>query len=117
MKSYEAQEQEAIFIWAELQKQKHPELDLLYAIPNGGSRHKLEAYNLKKQGVRAGVPDICLPVGRGNYISLYIEMKVKPNKPSDNQKLWIEKLRKYGNKVEVCYSWEEAKNEIIKYLS
>lgn len=113
---HEALEQEALFTWACMQKKKYPELELLFAVPNGGSRNKFEAFNLKKQGVKSGVPDVCLPVRRGTYGALYIEMKSKKGKPSDNQKIWIELSRKYGNKVEVCYDWESAKNVIVAYL-
>jgi hypothetical protein len=61
MKQYEADEQKKLFRWVDFMKTEYPELDMMFHIPNGGSRNKLEAANLKKQGVRAGVPDICLP--------------------------------------------------------
>ena len=45
--------QTACITWFDYQ---YPHLSkLLFAVPNGGSRHKIEAKNLKKQGVRAGV--------------------------------------------------------------
>lgn len=56
MKQYEADEQKKLFRWADFMKTEYPELDMMFHIPNGGSRNKLEAANLKKQGVRAGVP-------------------------------------------------------------
>ena len=37
----EAQEQTALFQWAKMQSGKYPELALLHAIPNGGSRHPM----------------------------------------------------------------------------
>ena len=45
-----------------------------YAVPNGGSRHMIEAARMKQEGVSSGVPDlvIFLPTK-----SLYIEMKRK----------------------------------------
>lgn len=46
-----------------------------YHIPNGGLRSKREAARMKGQGVRPGVPDLCIPVARRGYHSLYIEMK------------------------------------------
>jgi TPR repeat protein len=116
-KQYEADEQAALFTWAKLQESTYPELSLMYAIPNGGSRHVIEAANLKRQGVKAGVPDICLPVLKGHYAGLYIELKVGKNKVSEKQSAWIEKLRNYGHKAEVCYGWEEAKDVIINYLT
>lgn len=38
----EAQEQMTLFSWAAMQSGKYPELNLLYHVPNGGSRHKAE---------------------------------------------------------------------------
>lgn len=60
MKKKEAEEQIAIMNWAEYNMGKYPELKYLYHTPNGGSRNSAEARNLKKQGVKAGVPDLCL---------------------------------------------------------
>ena len=116
MKSKEAAEQEALMYWAELNSNKHPELQMLYHIPNGGSRHKMEAANLKRQGVKAGVPDLCLPVPRKSYGGLYIEMKYGINKPTDKQLWWMKRLIHYGYKVAVCYNYQEAIDEILMYL-
>lgn len=45
---HEAREQEALFRWADFAAGTIPELKLLYHIPNGGSRNKAEAANLKR---------------------------------------------------------------------
>lgn len=74
------------------------------------------ADNLKRQGVRAGVPDLCLPVSRGKFHALYIEMKVGKNKPTKNQKDWMRKLNEQGNLAIVCYGWEEASAVLMKYI-
>lgn len=116
MKSREAGEQEALIEWAYFMEAQFPELELLYHIPNGGSRHRIEAIHLKQQGVKAGVPDLHLPVARGGYHSLYIEMKVKGNRPTPKQIHWHMLLVEQGNKVEVCYSFDEAKNVLLDYL-
>ena len=112
----EAEEQAALFQWAKLVEGSKPQLRLLYAIPNGGSRHKLEAANLKRQGLKAGVPDICLAYPCGVYHGLYIELKVGKNKPSDLQKEWLTNLRAAGYMTAVCYGFQEAKDMIEKYL-
>jgi len=112
----EAVEQTQLFLWASWQSGKYPELELMYHIPNGGSRNAIEAANLKKQGVKSGVPDICLPVARMGFHGLFIEMKVGKNKPSDNQKRWISDLNEQGYRAEVCYGWEEASKVISEYL-
>lgn len=109
----EAEEQAALFAWASY----YPELKYLYAIPNGGSRNVIEARNLKRQGVKSGVPDICLPVASGGYHGLYIELKVGKNKASENQKRWLEYLNKAGYKTKVCYGFQEAKETIANYLA
>lgn len=103
--------------WAAFQSGNYPELELLYHIPNGGSRNKIEAHNLKLQGVKSGVPDLCLPVARGGYHGLYIELKVKGNKASDNQKRWISDLISQGYRAEVAYGWEAASEILVEYLN
>ena len=104
--------------WAEscVRLKIHPELKLLHAIPNGGSRDIREAKNLKRQGVKAGVPDLCLPVPKGAYHGLYIEMKVGRNKPSAKQNEWLAALGGNGYAVCVCYGAAEARSHIEKYL-
>jgi hypothetical protein len=113
----ESTEQQALFEWAEIAAKKTPELKLLFAIPNGGKRNITTAARLKKEGVKSGVPDICLPVPCGKYHGLYIEMKVGRNKPSVNQLWWIEQLQRQGYKVDVCYGWGEAVKVIAEYMT
>ena len=113
---HEAREQQALFAWSALSVGKYPELALLYHIPNGGSRNKIEAANLKRQGVKAGVPDICLPVARGGYHGLYIELKAGRNKATEKQREWLTALEREGYQAVVCYGWEEAKKAIEEYL-
>ena len=116
-RQHEAAEQIKLFRWVDLvSKNYYPELRLLYHIPNGGSRNELEAVNLKKQGVRAGVPDLCLPVARGRYHGLYIELKYGKNKPTEKQLEWIEALRDEGYAVSICWGFEAARAELEKYL-
>ena len=113
---YEGNEQEALFRWTAFAYGRWPEIDLLYHVPNGGSRNRIEAAKLKRQGVKAGVPDLCLPVARAGWHGLYIEMKAGKNTPTEKQKEWISALRKQGYVAEVCYGWEQAAEVITKYL-
>lgn len=108
--------QVAVFQWSEYQFKVMPELALMYAIPNGGKRTKFQGAWLKAEGLKSGVPDICLPVARGDFIGLYIEMKFDKNKPTPNQLAWHDALRKERHRVEVCYSAEEAIEVIKDYL-
>lgn len=110
-------EQTQLFAWANFARGKYPELTLMYHIPNGGKRSKAEAVRFKAQGVKAGVPDICLPVPRGKYHGLYIELKrVKGGRVSAAQEEYIDALRKQGYRVEVCFGMEQARDVIVEYL-
>ena len=111
----EHDEQAALFRWAELNRKKHPELELMFAIPNGGHRHISVARRLKAEGVRACVPDIFLPVNY-QYHGLFIEMKAGRNTSTPAQIWWHEHLRAAGYCVEVCYGWEAAAKLIEQYL-
>jgi hypothetical protein len=120
MKTYptEHEEQVALCQWAALSVKKHPALELLYAIPNGGHRHITVAQRLKAEGVKPGIPDLCLPVARGPYYGLYVEMKRKKGgRTSPAQQEWINKLRAEGYCVEICKGFEEARDAIINYLN
>lgn len=113
----EAEEQAALFSWARLAAGTMPELKLLYHVPNGGSRNRLEAIHLKQQGVRSGVPDICLPVPRGGKGALYIELKRRSGgRLEARQKEWLDALNAAGNLAVVCHGWEEARTVIEQYL-
>lgn len=96
---------------------EHPELALLYHIPNGGKRGKIEAARLKGMGVKPGVPDYHLPVARGGYHGVWIELKAPRGRTSEEQRQWITDLRTQGHLAEVCVGWIEAKHVLQRYLS
>lgn len=116
MNHRESQEQISLFQWAKLMQGRYPELSLLHAIPNGGKRNAREAARMKQEGVKAGVSDIFLPVARGGYHGLYIELKAEKGTLSDKQKWWIEETTKQGYYSTVCFGWVEASQVIKRYL-
>jgi len=113
----ESVEQQCLFRWAAWQVGQNPELKLLYHIPNEGKRSAALGAKMKREGLKAGVPDICLPVARGKYHGLYIEMKAGKNKPTEKQKEWLADLSAQGYATAVSYGWEEASKVIMKYLN
>lgn len=96
---------------------RYKDLRFIYHCPNGGSRNKTEANNLKRQGVKAGVPDLFLPVGRGGYFGLYIEMKWGKNQPTKNQIKWLDFLRQHNYACWVVHSAKVAIDCIEQYIN
>lgn len=114
----EETEQEAVIRWATGQLDNWPELALLYHVPNGGKRGKRQAAALKRQGVNAGVPDLVLPVPRGGFHGLYIELKRREGgRVSSDQAGWIRDLTANGYRAVVRRGWEEAVDELRDYLA
>lgn len=115
----ESEEQQAVIKWAEdcVKYGVYPELALLYHVPNGGKRGKTEAQRFKREGVRAGVPDLCLPVARGEYHGLYIEMKALRGKTTKEQEWWLEQLRAQGYFAKDFHGCKSAIRTIEWYLS
>lgn len=108
--------QASVVRWAKMRQATAPELELLHHIPNGGRRGLLEAKRLKAQGVVPGIPDLHLPVPRGQYCGLWIEMKAPAGVCSLSQRHIADVLTKYGNLVHTCYSVEDAIEAIESYL-
>jgi hypothetical protein len=110
--------QKAVVRWARLFGQKkYYELELLHAIPNGahlksGARGWAK---LQLEGALKGIPDLHLPVPKGQYASLYIEMKKKGGKLSVEQQNIINKLIMHNNFVAVCYSADDAIKTLVGY--
>ena len=115
LKVTEHQSQVALFQYIELV----PEIaKVTFAIPSGGLRNKIVAKKLKDEGCRAGVPDIFIGIARGNYHSMFIELKNESGKGvvSPLQKEMIKALRKEGHYVVVANGYKEAVKEINYYL-
>ena len=102
MKS-ESQEQIELMTWTKRNVDSYPGIELIFAIPNGGARHIATASRLKLEGVKAGVPDLFLPVAKRDFHGLFIELKkAKGGNLSKTQKQWRDDLREQG------YAWVRA---------
>ena len=127
--------------WADFKRDQVPQLKWLHAIKNAGHGDAVRGAMSKAEGVKAGVPDIMLPVavqfdyrkdwpfkvravGPGWHIAcgLYIELKrLKSSRgaagsTSEVQDEWREYLTQAGYAVEVCHGWEAARDAILRYL-
>ena len=71
---------------------------------------------LKKKGVKAGVPDVLIFEPKGKYNGLALELKVKPNVMTLEQKGWFTRLKMKGWYCACCYSFDEVQEVVDHYL-
>lgn len=120
----EDSEQIALFGWSAENVGTWPELKFMFAIPNGMyTPNKRVAGRMRTMGMKRGVSDILLPVRRGAWPGIFIEMKkIK----TDTQKAGVLKpeQKEFGDFVQsqgygfvVCYGFEHARDTIIEYLN
>ena len=114
----EYEDQVAIFQWAGLVEYQYPELNLLNGSIMGGTGIKPAILNkLKKAGMKKGKPDINLPIARGGYIGLWIELKRQGGPdPSKDQIKWLMRLDQAGHLAVCCKGSEAAIRMIQAYI-
>jgi hypothetical protein len=108
----------AFFEWVRLQENAIPLLKLIFAVPNGGYRSKKTAVALKREGAKAGIPDVLFPLATQKYAGLALEFKrPKKGRLSDAQSEYIEQLKSVGWRVEVVRSADEAINLVREHIN
>jgi len=113
----EQHEQERLFCWAELMGRVHPELWLLNASLNGVRLHRGSRAKAKRCGMKKGYPDIFLPVARGGYHGLFIELKrLKGGRLEPEQAEWKQRLADGGYMAIVAKGWVQASRVIEGHL-
>lgn len=66
--------------------------ELFWHAPSEGMRKPQYRAKLKLMGFRAGIPDVCLHLPRGEYHGLFIELKKAGGSPSGDQKKLMKAL-------------------------
>jgi len=112
--------------WADAQSGALPELDALFHPPNGGARTAKEGARMKKMGVKAGVPDLCLPIVRpaiwtsGKEVAagaLWIELKSESGRLRNTQKKWRARLMKHQHCYVVCRTLDAFQAAVTDYIA
>lgn len=88
----------------------------LFAIPNGGDRNMSVAANMKAEGVKSGVADLCLPAPRRGYHGFYIEMKNATGTQSAKQKEFEVFVTAEGYLYGLFRDWKSALKALLWYL-
>ena len=78
----------------------------IFHIANEGNMTKGEACKRKRQGILAGVMDLCLVLPRGR--TLWLELKTKKGRLSKVQNKRIKDWQALGHNVHVAYGYTEA---------
>lgn len=106
----------ALFSWAALLVRVYPALRLLRGSMNGVHLSKAQAGKAKAAGVLKGEHDITLPVSRGGFVGLSVELKAGNNKPTKEQLDYGTMLEAEGWYVSYCWEWDKAALLIQDYL-
>lgn len=90
----------------------------ILAIPQEGKRNIITAVNLKRMGMRRGIPDYLFMHKSNKYSGLWIEFKAGKNKLTKDQKIFFEDAMspEANYKCVVVYSAKEAIDAIKEYL-
>jgi hypothetical protein len=113
----EHEDQVAVFEWAARYESRWPCLALLFGSLMGIPLTPKYLNKAIKAGMKKGKPDINLPVSRGGYHGLWIELKRKGGKkPEPDQERILRMLAAEGNAVYACHGSESAIDTITNYL-
>lgn len=112
----EFQMQCAVIQWLAYEQKRHPELAYLYSVPSDIRTTPARAGRAKASGMKAGVPDLVLPVPRGGYFGFYIELKTEAGRVTPAQEDFLRFLRSVGYATGVYRSAPEARDKILAYL-
>lgn len=109
--------QAAFFKWCGVMERQYPELRLIHAIPNGAHKSAVSRMVFKLTGLKAGVPDVFLPVARGGSHGLYLEFKSAKGRLSPEQRSWLAGLTEQGFRCAVVRDWEQGATIVLDYLA
>lgn len=113
----EAIEQAKVIAWAKRHEHIYPYLWLLHCSLNGVKMTKAQAVRAIAQGMKKGVADLFLPVKKGVFSGLYIEMKSEKGRTSIEQSKFLKAVSDNGYSAFVCYSAIQAIDKIKDYYS
>ncbi len=124
-------EQEMQKAFFEYMRLKHKDI-LCWSHQEGGRRGPVEGYQLKKAGMRRGIPDVFIARSKierivseegiperqevNVYLGLFLELKVKPNKPTPEQIEIVGWLIREGYAAYFCYSINECIERVERYF-
>ncbi len=113
----EAIEQAKVIAWARANERNYPYLWMLHSSLNGVKMTKAQAVRAIAQGMKKGVADLFLPVKKGVYSGLYIEMRSEKGRTSIDQSKFLTAVSENDYLAHICYSAVEAIDKIKGYYN
>lgn len=101
--------------------------DYVFAIPNGiwipgdlQTRIRI-IMNMRRQGMKKGIPDVTIALPLHEYSGAFIELKrdakqIQPSNIQDEQRDWLTRLREVGYFVEMVVGLEGACAAVGRYM-
>ncbi len=101
--------QQSCVLWF---RAKYPEY-IIMSIPNGGSRNKIEAANLRREGALAGASDLVVIATKA---VLFVEIKRKNGRQQASQKLFQQNVERLGHEYKICRSLKNFQLSIERWI-
>lgn len=82
-----------------------------FAVPNAGQRNPIAGARMKRQGMRAGIPDLAFVIaGKACFIEMKVEKSHEGERTylSKEQKIVRDQIRKAGGKFALCRSVDQV---------
>jgi len=86
---------------------------LFFHTPNESKRSPFERFKAKYLGILAGVSDIIMVK---DHNVLFLELKIKYNKPTENQEIFLANTKIFGFTSEIAYTFEDATKIIDEFM-
>lgn len=106
----------ALFDWADMNLGRYPDLVYMFSTLNGVRLPIGLAKKVKRAGMKKGVPDVWLPVPRGQFLGMVFEMKVRGNSLTIEQAGFLNRMAAAGWATGCFYDWQDAAGAVVLYL-
>ncbi|QFT40043.1 VRR-NUC domain protein (plasmid) [Vibrio sp. THAF191c] len=93
------------------------EYEFAFAVPNGGHRSKRSASLISYEGQKKGTPDVFIPIPKGIYHGMFLEVKTEKGTASKDQKSKAELYRQMGYYVVIAKGYDACMAQLTQYFA
>lgn len=92
------------------------EFEVVYAVPNGGLRAGKTAAMMMYEGQKTGTPDIAIPIPKGKYHGMFLEVKTETGTVSKVQKDKLAMYSELGYYAVSAKGFKACWSELVRYF-